>query len=76
MEPDRKYSTAIIFGILDFDEFKVLNVHDKDFIRLMLSCEYVDLTDGGKSLEKLYEIFPFGSTKDNIDNLIYEIPEE
>ena len=74
--PDRKHSTAVLLEVIDFDEYEFLIPRKRELIRLILSCEYVDLSDGGKVLTKLYELFPEGTaTKANIDALIFEIED-
>ena len=70
-DPNRTYSTSNLFEMIDIDEYSELVKKDQDVIHLILSCNHVDLTDNGKILNLLYNIFPSGVTRDNLENLIY-----
>jgi len=76
MNPNRKYSTSVVFSLIDYDELTQLSTPKRNWLALCLGSEYVDFTDGGKTLTKFVELFPDGATKDNLDNLLFEIPNE
>ena len=77
VEPKRKHSTAVVFETIDFNELKDLSDPNRRWLEICLGCEYVDLTDSGKTLTKLFELFPPGTTtRDNIEDLLFEITTE
>jgi len=76
MNPERKYSTAVVFSLIDETEFFLLHKDKREWIALMLGCEYVDLTDDSSNLNRLFELFPSGVTRAFIDGLIFELPNE
>ena len=77
IDTKRRYSTSIVFELIDSSEYALLIPMKREVIRMILSLDYIDLTDGNKTLAILNDYFPSGTTtKDNIDGLIYVIPKE
>ena len=75
VDPSRKHSTAVVFETINVDEFNQLSQPERNWLSLCLGCEYVDLTDASKTLVKLFEMFPSGTTRTNLDNLLFENTE-
>ena len=76
IDTKRRYSTSIVFELIDSSEYALLIPMKREVIRMILSLDYIDLTDGNKTLAILNDYFPSGVTKDNLDGLIYVIPKE
>jgi len=76
VQPHRKYSTSVVFDLIDNTEFNQLSQPNRNWLSLCLGCEYVDFTDGNKTLTKFVELFPTGTTKDNLEALLFELPNE
>ena len=75
-DPDRRYSTNVVFDLIDNTEFNQLSTPQRNWLGLCLGCDSVDFTDGNKTLTKFVELFPSGITKDNLDALLFELPNE
>lgn len=68
--PNRKHSTQRVFEAIDVDEYDALHPKKKTIVNLILSAEYVDLTEDGKTRQILWDYFPIGTvTRGNLEDL-------
>ena len=77
IDTKRRYSTSIVFELIDLSEYALLIPMKREVIRMILSLDYIDLTEGNKTLAILDDYFPVDTiTRFNINELIFDLPKE
>ncbi len=58
----KPFPTFRLFEAIDKPEFNALTTGNKDLVRMILSCGVIDMNVGSFIRDKLFEIFPDGTT--------------